>query len=154
MQCEHCLCKYEPCIYNHKRQKYCTDRKCRIERSKIHSQQWRQDNTDYYKDDSCRTIVYSRQKNERRRLRSAAKAAVSDAKREFVSHLKTSAKGSKNEQVISWKGQKTSRWLVEKKYLNYHYFLSWRSKNEQVISWKEIFKLSLFSFLKVPFFND
>lgn len=92
MQCEHCLSEYEPCIYNHKRQKYCTDTKCQRERNKIRSQQWRRDNPGYYKDDSCRTSIYSPQKNERRRLGSAAKAAVSDVKRVFVSHLRTFAK--------------------------------------------------------------
>lgn len=92
MQCEHCLSKYEPCTYNHKRQKYCTDRKCQRERNIERGRKWRKNNPNYYKGDSYRTSIYSRQKNERRRLGSAAKAAVSDVKRVFVSHLQTFAK--------------------------------------------------------------
>lgn len=92
MQCEHCLSEYKPCRINYNRQKYCTDRKCQRERNIERSRKWRQNNPDYYKDDSCRTSVYSRQKNERRRLGSVAKAAVSDVKRVFVSHLRTFTK--------------------------------------------------------------
>ena len=92
MQCEHCLSEYKPCRINYNHQKFCTDTRCRRERNKLRSLKWRQNNPGYYKNDTCRTTIYSRQKNVRRRLGSAAKAAVSDVKRVFVSHLRTFAK--------------------------------------------------------------
>jgi len=92
MQCEHCLSEYKPCRINYNRQKFCTDKKCRRERNIIRSADFRRKNPDHFKNNSLRTSIYSRQKNERRRLGSAAKAAVSDVKRVFVSHLRTFAK--------------------------------------------------------------
>lgn len=92
MQCEHCLSDYKPCPFNYKRQRYCRETKCRRERNKLRSAKYRRANPDHFKNDSERTSAYSHQKNERRRLASAAKAAVSDVKRVFVSHLRTFAK--------------------------------------------------------------
>ena len=97
MQCEHCLNHYTPCKYNSQRQKYCTRKPCRKEYKAAYAKSWRQKNPDYHKNDSDRTATYRHQKNNRRRLSSAAQATVHEVKREFVAHLHTSAKVLENQ---------------------------------------------------------
>ena len=94
MQCKHCLSHYNPCLYNSNRQKYCSKKdrpSCYQKRKANEAKEWRQLNPDYFKNDNDRTAAYLHQKNETRQLKSTARKAVSEIKREFVSHFHASA---------------------------------------------------------------
>ena len=96
--CALCKKQFIPNKFNAKRQKYCTDKKCIKERSRIRNKQFRINNPTYYKkntqeieENTYRTQEYNQQRQSKRKFESMGKRLIIQQKRVFVDNNKSLA---------------------------------------------------------------